>query len=112
LWITRIEALWTGRTSPITEDRKTDLMKFHRVAMAAPDDDAGQPAGPCFESRQISNAAFIQPALIVNDKDVSLMRAAHRFEKDIHTAVVPDGQSLASNMRFHAQWMNARWRYS
>jgi hypothetical protein len=35
-----IEPLRAGGTSPITEDRKTDLMKFYRVAVGAPDDDA------------------------------------------------------------------------
>ena len=62
----------------------------------------------CFERRQVSNAAFIHPALIVDDENITRLRGPHRFEEDVHAAIVSHGQAPTGDMVFNGQWMDAR----
>src|SRR5215208_615173 len=86
-----LQALGSRGIVAITKDRKTNLMKFRRVAMAAPKDNARQAAGLGLQRCEIPNAAFIHPALIVDDENISSLRASDRLQKDIHAAIMPYG---------------------
>ena len=89
LWRRRIESLGSGGKAPVTKDREPDLVKFHGIALTSPGDDACQPPGLRFRHFQIADAAFVQPALVIDHEDISPLGTAHRFEEDIHTAVMP-----------------------
>src|SRR5215212_3753584 len=109
---TRVESLRTSQVGSITENRESNLMEFYGIAMATPNKDACQPTRLGFESRQIANAAFICSSSIVDDKNISWLRSSHRFEKNIHAAIMSYRQNVSSNMAFDDQRTNAKVRQS
>lgn len=78
---TRVEPLRTGWTRAVTENGEPDLAQFGRIAMRTPHDDAREATGLRFERGQISDAALVQAAAVVDDKDIALLRVLHRFQK-------------------------------
>ena len=89
--LARIKSLWTSRIGTVTKDGETDLVKLHRIAMTAPYDYAREPAGLRFEGCQVTDTAFVQPALIIDRQDITGLGIPHGFEEDVHAAGVPRG---------------------
>lgn len=87
----RVEALRTRGPGAVTENRKGDLSKLGGIAMCAPDHDPRQAGHLRFQRGQIADAAFIQPAAIIDHQNVALLAMLHRFQEDIDAAKVLDG---------------------
>ena len=81
----RIEPVWPGGPRTVAENRKPDLPQFSRVAMCSPDNDSRQTGGLRFEGRQISDAAFILPAAVIDHENVARLRILHCLQKHIDT---------------------------
>ena len=101
----RVEALWTRGPGAVTENRKGDLSKLGGVAMCAPDHDPSQAGHLRFQRGQIADAAFIQPAAIIDHQNVARLAMLHRFQEHIYAADVlgregVTGDSSARNYRF------------
>lgn len=72
--------------------------------MRSPNHDAGEAGGLRFERRQISDAAFIPPAAVVDDENIACLRVLHCFEENIDAAEMPGwqgpaGEAMAGNQR-------------
>ena len=72
--------------------------------MYAPDHNPSQTGHLRFQRGQIADAAFIQPAAIIDHQNVALLAMLHRFQEHIYAAEVLDregvtGDSSARNYR-------------
>lgn len=75
--------------------------------MRAPNHNAGQPARLRFECNKISDAAFIQPATVINYENISALSVLHRLEENVDTAEVSRGESPTSHSALRNQPGNA-----
>ena len=105
--IARVEPLRPARPWAVTEDRQTNLSQLGRVAMRAPNDNAGEPAMLRFQGGQIADAAFIEPAAVVDHQDVARLRAVHCLKKNIDAAIMPDWKDGAGEALRGDDWLDA-----
>ena len=80
--------------------------------MCAPDHDPSQAGHLRFQRGQIADAAFIQPAAIIDHQNVARLAMLHRFQEDIYAAEVlgrsrVTGDSSARNHRLNAGRRNS-----
>ncbi len=69
-------------------DRNADRLNRIGIAMGAPDDDAGQAGDVCLAGHEIANAAFVEPAGVVDDEHVAALGRGDGLEKDVDAARV------------------------
>ena len=106
----RIEPPRTGGKGSITKNWKSDLTKLDSIAVATPNNDPCQPPSLCFECGQVSDAALIHPALIVDNQDIARLGNPHRLQEDIHAAIMSGRQSATGDLSFSHQWVDPRRR--
>jgi hypothetical protein len=85
---TGIQSLRPGRIGAVTENRESYLDEFSRIPVTASEDHPRQPAGFGFQDSQVSDAALIQPQIIVDDENASWFRCPHSLEENIDAAVM------------------------
>src|SRR5258708_12411692 len=93
IWITWIKPLRSCRTCAIAKHREADSPKFHRVTMAAPNDDTGHSAGLSFQDSQIADAGFVCSSAVVDDKDIALLPHSQHFQEDVPAAILSSTQN-------------------
>jgi hypothetical protein len=74
--------------------------------MTAPNDDASQLTGLCFQYGEITNTAFICPSTVINNEDIARLSTLHGFEEDIDAAVVSGWEHTACDMSAIGHWAN------
>src|SRR5262249_43529349 len=77
--------------SPVAEHGKGDFVEFRRISDQAPDNCTGKSRSSGFEHCEVTDAALIQAALIVDDQHVSCLGSFESLEKHVYAAAVPRG---------------------
>src|SRR5229473_4928942 len=77
-------------------------LELRRVANQTPNDRAGKAGGLRFEHGQVTDAAFVQPASIVDHQDISSFGGLEGLQKNINAAPVLCGEDAARKPR--ATW--------
>ena len=85
----RAQFLRTRRTGAQRPDGNADRVDRGGVAVRAPDDDAGQARDVRFARDQIADAAFVEPADVVDDQHAPGRGLGDRFEEHVGAAGVP-----------------------
>jgi len=87
------KALRIGAPAAGAVQRQPDLAQLGRVAVPAPDDDAGESGLTRLEHHQIAEAGLVVAAAVVDHQHAAGLRPLDAREKHVDAAEVGDGAS-------------------
>src|SRR5258708_4232790 len=112
-----METLRAGRDRSKADHRQPNRTYVRRIAMQAPDHDAGESSRVGFKDNKIAYAAFVEPSAVVDHQHVARSSLLQRLQEDVDAAGVSSrnytpGQAASRNNSLHERGGAPHWGLS